>query len=183
MGNVTELGKWRGSGRVVRRIVCWLLAVSLLAGLAGCTRRFFRNRADEEVAEVLKEKDDPHWAIEQFHVYPDPRARFADPTNPDRPPMPPDDPGAWDLSPHPQLPGRSGGGLASGTGYLGVLAVGDAQNRPEKAARKEVTKQADDIVAQPHPKPETPTSPPQFPSVPPGETKADTQAEALGGPS
>src|SRR5262245_26153979 len=79
-------------------LLCILLA---LLAVSGCTRRFYRNSADKEVSEILAEKDQyPQWKIEQFHVYPDPRARFADPNNPDRPPMPPDDPAAWELAPH-----------------------------------------------------------------------------------
>src|SRR5262249_35549836 len=61
------------------------------------------------------------------------RARFADPTNPDRPPMPPDDEAAWALSPHPQKPGKSGVATVEGTGYLDLLAMWDATNREEAA--------------------------------------------------
>src|SRR5207245_286130 len=68
-----------------------------------------------------------------FHVYSDPRARFADSTNPDRPPMPPDDPAAWELSPHPQKPGKAGIAAVQGTGYLELLAAWDTQNRAEVA--------------------------------------------------
>src|SRR5437879_5657108 len=94
-----------------------------LALTAGCTRKFFRERADKEVSQVLSEKDHcPPWAIEEFHVYPDPRSRFADPTNPDRPPMPPDDPATHSLSPNPQKPGKAGTGRVEGSGYLELLA-------------------------------------------------------------
>src|SRR5437868_1217437 len=90
----------------VQRLGALLLAAGLLATLDGCTRGFYRKGADKEVNDILAEKDRclPH-KIEQFHVYPDPRARHADPTNPDHPPMPPDDPGAYCNSPHPQAPG------------------------------------------------------------------------------
>src|SRR5207249_4245019 len=64
------------------------------------------------------------------------RARFADPTNPDRPPMPPDDPAAWDLSPHPQRPPwHAGVRLIEGFGYLDYLAACTAANRAEEAAK------------------------------------------------
>ena len=76
----------------------------------------------------------PAWKIDQYHVYPDPRARFADPTNPDRPPMPPDDPGAWDLSPHPQNPGHAGVGTVEGTAYLEMIKTWNDQNRAERGA-------------------------------------------------
>src|SRR6516162_4209879 len=85
------------------------LAAGLLADAAGCSRSFYRKRADEEVAEVLAQKDKyPAWAIENWHVYADPRARFADPSDPDHPPKPPDDPAAYYMSPNPQKPGKAG---------------------------------------------------------------------------
>jgi hypothetical protein len=99
--------------------------------LSGCTRNFFRKSADREVVSIFKEKDKyDAWAIENWHVYPDSRARFADPTNPDRPPMPPDDPAARLLSPNPQKPWR-GVRRVEGTGYLDLLAQWDAANRAE----------------------------------------------------
>ena len=93
------------------RPFCALSLALCLASLLclGCTRNFFRQRADKEVDSILNQKDKyPQWAIEQYHVYPDPRARFADPTNPNRPPMPPDDPAAKKLSPNPQKPQAQG---------------------------------------------------------------------------
>lgn len=115
------------------------MAATLLASL-GCTRRFYRDRTDRDVEQILTEKNcfDP-WRIEQWHAYPDPMARFADPTNPDRPPMPPDDPGAQMLSPNPQRPGKSGVGFQEGTGYFEILSNWDAANRATAAeeAQKE----------------------------------------------
>src|SRR5947209_4318959 len=121
------------TGKRRRRIALILLAVHLC--LFGCTRRFYRERADREVDALLAEKDRfPQWRIEQEHVYPDPRARFGDPTNPDRPPMPPDDPAAELLSPHPQKPGKAGVALIEGAGYLDLLAAWDRENRLERTA-------------------------------------------------
>jgi hypothetical protein len=117
-----------------------LMLVLLLAGLfglsvSGCTRRFYRNRADLEVADILTDKDQfADWQIEQYHVYPDPRARFADDTNPDRPPMPPDDPASAEMAPNPQKPHHAGVGLIEGSGYLELLTAWDAENRAEAAA-------------------------------------------------
>jgi hypothetical protein len=117
-------------------------------GLTGCTRHFFRQRADEEVDATLAEKDKyADWKIEQFHVYPDPRARFADCSNPDRPPMPPDDPAARDLSPNPQKPGHAGVARLEGEGYVKLLAQWDAENRAESAAAK--TKQSGNDLGAP----------------------------------
>src|SRR5262245_63345689 len=85
--------------------VVGLLAVGCLLP-AGCTRRFFRTSADRQVEEILTEKNcfEP-WRIQNWYVYPDPLARFADPTNPYRPPKPVDDPAAQAFSPNPQKPG------------------------------------------------------------------------------
>ena len=84
------------------------------------------------MADVLCEKDVyPAWKIANFNVYPNPLARYADPTNPDRPPMPPDDPAAHDLSPNPQKPPKAGIAYVEGKGYLALLAQWDAANRAE----------------------------------------------------
>jgi len=124
------LSLWRPALKVA-------LAAGLLADSAGCTRRFYRDQADKEVSEILGQKDKYEaWRIENWHVYPDRRARFADPTNPDRPPMPPDDPAAYDLSPNPQKPGHAGIARVEGTGYLDLIALWDRENR-EKLAQRE----------------------------------------------
>jgi hypothetical protein len=115
-----------------RSRVFLFVAVGLvfLAGAAGCTRRFFRTRADLQVDSLMGEKDKyPFWKIDQYHVYPDPRARFADWTNPDRPPVPPDDPAAYDLSPRPQKTPKAGVAYIEGTGYLDLLRKWDKENR------------------------------------------------------
>src|ERR1700730_8278902 len=123
MGNFTNHGRMRKAQ---------LLLLAVLVGATsgvGCSRHFFRNRADTEVADTLAEKDRyPAWKIEQYHVYPDPRAPLAHPPTPDRPAVPPDDPAASDLSPHPQNPGKAGVARIEGTGYLELLATWDAQN-------------------------------------------------------
>ena len=106
----------------------------LVFGSSGCTRVYFRKQADNEVADILKEKDKyPDWKIEQMHVYPDPRG-FADPTNPDHPPMPPDDAATWNASPHPQQPGHSGVKDLWGTAYMEMIKVWDVQARESREA-------------------------------------------------
>jgi hypothetical protein len=62
--------------------------VTILMG--GCSRRDYRIAADAQVAAILNEKDAiyPYQLPPGAGVYPDPRARFADPTNPDCPRMP-----------------------------------------------------------------------------------------------
>src|SRR5262245_60899032 len=85
-----------------RRLLLMLALLLAATSATGCTRRFFRTYADKDVEALLTEKNvfEP-WQIENWHVYPDPRARFADPSDPDHPPLPPDDPAAQYLSPNP----------------------------------------------------------------------------------
>jgi outer membrane protein TolC len=130
---------YRGAGKLASmgQLFCLILFVGTALFPSGCTRQFFRRAADKEVDQTLAEKDKyPDWKIEQFHVYPDPRARFADPTNPDRPPKPPDDIAAYELSPNPQKPGKAGVARVEGTGYLELLEQWDTENRTEAAKAK-----------------------------------------------
>jgi hypothetical protein len=166
-GNVRKLGK--GWADLSLGAGLWLaLALGLALVPAGCTRRFYRNAADREVGAVLTEKDKyPDWRIEQYHVYPDPRARFADPTNPDRPPKPPDDPAAHDLSPNPQTPGHAGVGRIEGAGYLKLLAEWDAQNRADAEAAAKKKTAAEKAATEPAEK--IPVPPTELPKAGPGE--------------
>src|SRR5690242_16247089 len=106
------------------------LAALSLAG-PGCSRKFFREYADKDVAGVITQTNKfPDWMVKNWHVYPDPRARFADPYNPDRPPYPPDDFAARVLSPNPQHPTKKTGvGCYDGDGYICLLQQWDADNR------------------------------------------------------
>ena len=55
-------------------------ALAVLAAGAGCTRKFFRERADADVAGVITQKNQfPEWVVKNWHVYPHPDARFAHP--------------------------------------------------------------------------------------------------------
>ncbi len=131
-----------GEPRLNRSILSTLLLLGLLMSLSGCTRRFFRRRADAEVDELLCEKDRyPQWKINDYYIYPHPLSRFADPTDPDRPPMPPDDPAAWDLSPHPQRPILKGYAYWQGTGYLELMRRWDTENRARAEAARVETEQ------------------------------------------
>jgi outer membrane protein TolC len=68
----------------------FLLALWLIGG--GCSRNHYHTAADNEAYGLLREKsDDPRWALGQYSVYMDPRSRFREIYNEDRPPMPPDD--------------------------------------------------------------------------------------------
>jgi hypothetical protein len=68
------------------------MALAVLA-LGGCTRTFYRTQADQQVYTLVEQKAcNPDWPMPDFSVYPNPRARFYDPYDPDHEPMPPDDP-------------------------------------------------------------------------------------------
>lgn len=74
-------------------------AVALLAGLlmtaAGCSRAFWRNQGESDAYAILSEKvSDSRWDVPRYGIIPDPRSRFYDPYDPDREPLPPDDPAA-----------------------------------------------------------------------------------------
>src|SRR5690606_13400907 len=59
---------------------------------------YYRQQADNEVYDLLSHGiRDPRWHLNRITVDPDPRARFYDPTCPDHPPMPPDDPTSHQL--------------------------------------------------------------------------------------
>lgn len=81
------------TSRIQRGCLAFTLALLLAAG-SGCTRAFWRGRADREVAYLVAEKsNNPRWALPAgFNLNIDPRSRYYDPTNPDHPPLPPDDP-------------------------------------------------------------------------------------------
>ncbi|HZY90230.1 MAG TPA: hypothetical protein VFE78_35740, partial [Gemmataceae bacterium] len=124
-------------GRGLRALLLLATLPGLLSTGGGCTRRFYRDRADKEVDALLAEKDKyPDWKIEDYQVYPDPRSRNADWTNPDRPPMPPDDPASYNMAPRPQKPGHAGVQYIEGTGYLDLMAEWDKENRARLEAAR-----------------------------------------------
>jgi len=71
-----------------------LMVSGLLLGLLGCERRnFYRDQADQEVNFIIQQTtDDPKYALAGVDVYMDPRSRYYSPYDPNRPPMPEDDP-------------------------------------------------------------------------------------------
>jgi RND family efflux transporter MFP subunit len=70
-----------------------LLLLVLLA--AGCSRAWYRRSADRETYHVIAEHaDESRWPVARVDVTPPQPSRLFDPFNPDRPPMPPDDPAA-----------------------------------------------------------------------------------------
>jgi hypothetical protein len=130
----------RGSTQLLQGWGRWAaVAATAVAAVPGCSRQQFRERTDLDVEGVISQKNIfPDWKVENWHVYPDPRSRFADPpgSNPDYPAYPPDDYAAWVTAPNPQHPGRGGAGRYEGQGYLDCLAAWDAQNRAEDAVEE-----------------------------------------------
>jgi len=71
----------------------FLVIVVLIAAQFGCSRSHYRLRADREVYCLVESgSTDPRWPLENYTINPDPRSRFYDPSPPDCPPMPVDDP-------------------------------------------------------------------------------------------
>lgn len=112
------------------------VAALVLVTTPGCTRHFYRQAADKDVEGVITQKDIfPSWKLTNWNAYPNPMARYADNSNPDRPPYPPDDYAARLTSPNPQRPTKkSGVGRVDGTGYFLYLQKWDAENRAADAA-------------------------------------------------
>lgn len=112
-----------------------LVVAAVATVFVGCSRQAYRDRADRDVEAVISQKNVvPQWQVQNWHVYPDSRARFADPGNPDFPAHPPDDYAAKVLSPNPQRPGKGGSGRHEGDGWLQNLTEWDASNRADDTA-------------------------------------------------
>jgi hypothetical protein len=79
-----------------RLAMTWLVALAALAALAappGCQRGFYRAQADADAYSLIYGKTQyPHWPLEGYTIEVDPRSRMYTDDDPDRPPMPPDDP-------------------------------------------------------------------------------------------
>ncbi len=84
-----------GSNRRRSLAACGLFALLAVSSMTtGCSRRHYRLRADREVAALVEEHAvDPRWAMAPgFSTDIDPRSRYYSPYDPDRVPMPADDP-------------------------------------------------------------------------------------------
>ena len=75
------------------RLVC-LTVLFCLVVQTGCTRQRYRLAADRQAGDLIAEKGamNPDWALQDVKVYGDQRSRYFDNFDPDKPPMPPDDP-------------------------------------------------------------------------------------------
>ncbi|MHC4741598.1 MAG: hypothetical protein ACYS8Z_06795, partial [Planctomycetota bacterium] len=73
-----------------------ILLASVVIALGGCSRTDrteSRIQADQEAYDVIAERNaDPRWKADDYSIEIDPRSRHFDPYDPDRPPMPKDDP-------------------------------------------------------------------------------------------
>jgi hypothetical protein len=69
----------------------------MMSVAAGCSREWYRDQADEDVACLIEEKATPRWDVPFHSVEMDPRSRFHDPYNKVHPPMPSDDPTSHEL--------------------------------------------------------------------------------------
>jgi len=76
--------------------IAWVmpvLLVSVAIAVSGCSRTEHRLQADREAYDVIAERNvDPRWRAADYSIEIDPRSRYFDPCDPDRPPMPQDDP-------------------------------------------------------------------------------------------
>jgi outer membrane protein TolC len=78
---------------MARRFGWSLLLLAVCAG--GCTRAHYRRAADRETYDAIFEHaDEGRWPVGPLPIAPLPESRLFDPYNPDRPPLPPDDPTA-----------------------------------------------------------------------------------------
>lgn len=74
-----------------------LVICALSSVLPGCSREWYRDQADQDVACLIEEKAAPRWGVPFQSVEMDPRSRFHDPYNKVHPPMPTDDPVSHEL--------------------------------------------------------------------------------------
>jgi hypothetical protein len=71
-----------------------LMLLAALIVLPGCSRAYYRQQADVAVTELIDEKSilDERYGLSNFHIDVSPQSRMYDPSDPDGPPMPTDDP-------------------------------------------------------------------------------------------
>lgn len=72
-------------------LACFSVVSSTIVVPSGCNRAHYRNRADQEVTNVINEKIADACAPAIPSIQMDRASRMFDPFNPDRPPMPEDD--------------------------------------------------------------------------------------------
>ena len=129
------------------------LAAGLLVETGGCTRPFFRKRADEEVCgSAGAERQVCRLDHRELARLRRSACRFADPSDPDHPPKPPDDPAAYALSPNPQKPPKKAGiERIEGTGYLELIAQWDKENRERRQGQEDEARETRTERSRPSP--------------------------------
>ncbi len=76
-----------------RRHISLMALTAIIIGLSGCTRAFYRDQADREVACIVNQTSHgTESVIPNLTIMPHPQSRMFSPGPPDCPPMPPDDP-------------------------------------------------------------------------------------------
>ncbi len=80
--------------QVKRRLLALAVATGFAVFSSGCTRTYHRTRADAETGVLISQKVDAAQVDTIRNVQVDRASRMFDPFNPDRPPMPEDDPTA-----------------------------------------------------------------------------------------
>ena len=84
-------------GRLTTKRLQQIVLTALLVTIPGCSRGFWRQQADRDAYEAINERvNDPRWQLPRVDLEPDPESRFYDPHDPDKGPLPPDDPSAHD---------------------------------------------------------------------------------------
>lgn len=71
-----------------------VIVLVLIGLMAGCTRAHYRRSADRDTYPTITRHMGPAWSWPRISIDPPPESRLFDPFDPDRPPMPPDDPAA-----------------------------------------------------------------------------------------
>ncbi len=75
------------------RVVLLVLAGFVSCATCGCSQSQYRLQADRDAYDVIAERNaDPRWRAEAYDIDMEPRSRYFDPHDPDRSPMPLDDP-------------------------------------------------------------------------------------------
>ena len=81
--------------RRVRNSILILLSLLMPLTALGCSRAWYRRKADEKTYGILVEKAlDPRWQPNRIDTTANPDSRFYDPYDVNCPPLPPDDPAA-----------------------------------------------------------------------------------------
>ena len=76
-----------------RQSVLFAIVIAALGMALGCHRKDYRLAADRQAYDLIRETaDNPRWAMGKWSVYGNPCSRYFDPFDPDRTPMPLDDP-------------------------------------------------------------------------------------------